>query len=315
MPMAELVVQLQKHFNYSETTLYQYLQQMNSIERVSIPNSRKKICRIKEVIENNSYIGTLHERVNRRVYAILESIPSKQILLDDLIKRLLKEFECPKPTLYRYIAELDYLERLDLPNSRKKICRLKSAPISPIVTDNIQKTIDDLITQLRNLPTGDGKAYEKLVKKFLEFAFHEEFGFTPFEVQEQVATYNGKRIRDFIIDNRDSRVEFWKDLKHVRKLEKILFDAKNYKDALVYSEIDSTLRYLEMNKAFGNFIIIISRKGIKDYEEFIEAYSSNDRIILSLDDEELITLINLKRKGVSPSTLIDQKYHEFLSRT
>ncbi len=101
------------------------------------------------------HIGTLQERVDRRVRAILESMPSKQISLDDLIKRLLKEFHCPKPTLYRYIANLDYLERLDLPNSRAKLCRLKAAPVSPVVKEDIQKTIDDLIEQLQNLPTGE----------------------------------------------------------------------------------------------------------------------------------------------------------------
>ncbi len=153
-----------------------------------------------------------------------------------------------------------------------------------------------------------------MIKRFLEIAFQEEFGFTPFEVQEQIETHNGKRIRDFIIDNRDSKVEFWKDLKHVRRVEKILFDAKNYTDAIGYSEVARTLRYLDLNKAFGNFIIIISRKGIKDYEEFLEAYSIKDEVILFLDDKDMIDLIKLKREGKSPSTLVDQKYHEFLGK-
>ncbi len=44
------------------------------------------------------------------------------------------------------------------------------------------------------------------------------------------------------------------------------------------------------------------------------AYSDHDEIVLFLSDEDLITMINLKREGNSPSALIDQKYHEFLGK-
>jgi len=43
-------------------------------------------------------------------------------------------------------------------------------------------------------------------------------------------------------------------------------------------------------------------------------YSDHDEIVLFLSDEDLITMINLKREGNSPSALIDQKYHEFLGK-
>jgi len=132
--------------------------------------------------------------------------------------------------------------------------------IEVVASDSLNNQVAyELIQQLRELPTGDGKAYEGIVKDILEYCFRGEFDFSPFEVQEQVVTYNGKRIRDFIIDNRYPKMGFWRDLKYVRKVEKILFDAKNYKDPITYSEIASTIRYLHRNKAFGNFIIIISR--------------------------------------------------------
>ncbi len=170
---------------------------------------------------------------------------------------------------------------------------------------------DELIRDLRKLPTGDGKAYEELVKKILEFCFSDEF--MPFKVKDQVGTYNKKRIRDFIIDNRNPRIEFWRDLKSVRGVEKILFDAKNYKDSVEYAEISSTLRYLK-NKAFGNFIIIISRHGVKDYVETIEGYAEEGQVILYLSDEDLIAMINLKREGKSPTFLIEEKYYDFLDK-
>ena len=100
----------------------------------------------------------------------------------------------------------------------------------------------ELIKELRDLPTGNGKAYEELVKRILEFCFHDEF--RPFAVKDQVYTDNKKRVRDFIIDNRNPKAEFWQSLKWVRKVEKILFDAKNYKDPVEYRDIFDTLRYL-----------------------------------------------------------------------
>ncbi len=170
---------------------------------------------------------------------------------------------------------------------------------------------DTLISDLRKMPTGDGKAYEELVEKILEFLFNDEF--KPFKVKKQVVTLNKKRIRDFIIDNRNPRVEFWRDLKTIRGVEKILFDAKNYKDPVEYTKTTSTLRYLK-NKAFGNFIIIISRHGVKDYEETVEDYSDDGQVILYLNDEDLIAMINMKREGKSPTFLIEEKYYDFLDK-
>jgi Sigma-70, region 4/Bacterial RNA polymerase, alpha chain C terminal domain len=314
MPMDELIQKLHKQFGNSETSLYQHLAQISFIERINIPNSLKKICRLQELTDDKTNVASLHEKISKSVRTILEAAPNKQINLNDLIKCLMKEYSCPKATLYQYIAALEYIERLEIPNSRKKLCCLKNSSISVTTMSNTKTGLDELIKQLQDLETGDGKAYEVIVKKILELCFREEFDFTPFEVQEQVVSYNGKRIRDFIIDNRDSTVGFWRDLKYVRKVEKILFDAKNYKNPIDYSEIANTLRYLQRNKAFGNFIIIISRQGVKDYEEFLEAYSDSGEVVLFLSDEDLIALINLKRVGKSASSLIAQKYHEFLGK-
>jgi hypothetical protein len=169
----------------------------------------------------------------------------------------------------------------------------------------------EFIKELKGLPTGDGKAYEELIKRILAFCFHDEF--TPFAVKDQVYSDNRKRIRDFIIDNRSPRTEFWQSLKWVRKVEKILFDAKNYKNAVEYREILDTLRYLK-NEAFGHFIIIISRQGIKNYEEALEDYSDRQQVALFLSDDDLITMINLKREGKNPTLLIEDRYFDFLDK-
>lgn len=68
------------------------------------------------------------------------------------------------------------------------------------------------------------------------------------------------------------------------------------------------------NEAFGNFIIIISRQGIKDYEEALEDYSDKQQVALFLSDEDLIKMITLKLEEESPTLLIEDKYYDFLDK-
>src|SRR5260370_21355970 len=125
-------------------SFYNYIRAMPSIELISVPNSRRKICRLQGAVDSSRF-GTLRDRVNKSVYAILEASPNKQILLDDLIKRLIKEHPCPKHTLYRYIADLDYVERLNIPNSNAKLCRLKEARVLEVPINGTPDHLDELI--------------------------------------------------------------------------------------------------------------------------------------------------------------------------
>src|ERR1019366_2015539 len=95
-----------------------------SIERLDIPDSNKKMCRAKEF---NGVVtgGNLRERISKSVRVILETMPDKQMPLASLIVLLQKEYNCPKPTLYQYIAHLDYIERINIPNSTARLCRIK----------------------------------------------------------------------------------------------------------------------------------------------------------------------------------------------
>ena len=115
-----------------------------------------------------------------------------------------------------------------------------------------------------------------------------------------------------MIDNRGSKIEFWQFLKFKQGVEKILFDAKNYQAPMSYSRITDTLRYLG-NKAFGDFIIFISRHGLKDFEEVLEDYDREQKVILVLNDADVITMIEKKRAGKAASSFIEEKYFQFLA--
>jgi hypothetical protein len=151
MPMSELIRYLQLQFDCSETTLYQYVGKMISVERIEAPTSHTKICRLKEV-KDSALSGTLREQVSESVRSILETAHNKQMSLSELIKRLRREYYCPKATLYQYIAHLDFVERINVPHSSAKICRLKKVHdalvfpqieniVNPILREKIERTL------------------------------------------------------------------------------------------------------------------------------------------------------------------------------
>jgi DNA-directed RNA polymerase delta subunit len=178
MPMAELIHQLHKQFERPENTLYAYVQAMNSVQRIDVPNSRTKICRVSGAMKNVD-IGNLRDKVSKRVRAILEATPNEQMPLNDLIQYLLKECRCPEKTLYRYIADLDFVERLYLPDSRAKICRLKGIKgkeafpqAHHIATDGLKQSVLRAITMLNETEVDLGlfslsRDFENTLKAYL----------------------------------------------------------------------------------------------------------------------------------------------------
>jgi hypothetical protein len=157
MPMAELAHHLQKQLESPISTIYNYLRSMDSLELIDVPNSRTKICRLGDMQRNNNSIP-LRQRVSESIKNILEDMPDKQISLPKLLALLQKEYNCPKSTIYHYIAGLDYIEKIDVPNSNAKMCRMRGPQRS------------DLFPQIQNI--ADATLREK-VERALPFLTEE----------------------------------------------------------------------------------------------------------------------------------------------
>ncbi len=157
MPMASLIHELHQQLDCPESTLYAALPNISSIERIEVSGSRTKICRAKD-IQRGTAIGTLRQRISESVLHILESTPDKQMSLSELIKCLQKEYNCPKSTLYQYIAGIDNILRLDVPNTSTKLCRMK----------DIQK--ESLLPQIQNIAN---PILKKKVERTLPFLTEE----------------------------------------------------------------------------------------------------------------------------------------------
>ncbi len=178
MFLSTLMKLMQEQYGIAESTFYNYISQADFIERIDIPNSSKKICRLKDV-QSTDIRGTLRQRINDSVRDILETAPNKEMSLSEIIVQLRKEYTCPKPTLYQYIADLDYIERLDIPNSRIKICRMKNIKgkvtfpqVYSIATDGLKQSVIRAISILNETEVDLGlfslsRDFENALKAYL----------------------------------------------------------------------------------------------------------------------------------------------------
>lgn len=126
--------------------------------------------------------ATLRERVADSVRKILEAQPNNEIMLADLMPLMLKELQCPKPTLYQYLSKLEFIESVAVPSSNTKIIRLKNAikaaPIAiaqQIVTGALREAV---VRGLQKLTEDDvdlglfllSKEFEATLKHYLAAA-------------------------------------------------------------------------------------------------------------------------------------------------
>jgi hypothetical protein len=123
--------------------------------------------------------GTLRQRISDSSRGILEAAPNKQMALAELIIRLQKEYDCPKATLYQYIADIDYVERLEVPGSHVKLLRIKGTQgtdLFPQVQNIINTTLKEKVERVLSFLTEENvdiglfllsKEFEATLKTYL----------------------------------------------------------------------------------------------------------------------------------------------------
>lgn len=75
---------------------------------------------------------TIFEKVDHAVRKVLESKPGKQIVLAELVLQLQNDYGFLDKTIYQYVSRLEYLEKVDIPGSNTKLCRLTDQPFFDI---------------------------------------------------------------------------------------------------------------------------------------------------------------------------------------
>ena len=108
---------------------------------------------------------------------------------------------------------------------------------------------------------------------------------------------------DLICKIRDGRVNpFWRFLEEFFNTKYIIFEFKNYKEAITQKEIYTTEKYLYA-KALRSVAIILSCHGAdKNAEKAIKgALRENGKLIISISNEDIIHMLEAKKNNEEPS--------------
>lgn len=164
--------------------------------------------------------------------------------------------------------------------------------------------------KLVELPESDGVGFELVCAEILKFVF--SFGYKELSLITQLPNRTKVRKRDFVIDNRAPTHSFLSSLSKAG-VKYILFDAKNYGTALSTADLDTFFSYIQEQKYFGKFGIILSRKGAKKnaHDHMYTRMLRNNDEVLILDQDDLLRLIDLGATGRDPISYISEKHRNF----
>jgi hypothetical protein len=177
--------------------------------------------------------------------------------------------------------------------------------------DTVSNTVYDMKKELALLKPSDGKKLEAYMEKFLELCFSPAY--EELDLRPQVANRGGINVRDFIIANISSGHPFLAKLER-NGVELLLFDAKNCSGELTPSDLDAFRRYLADNGRFGNFGIILSRKGVSANceEHLYRSLIAKGPLILVLGEEDLMAILDRLDQGRHPVDVLQERYMQHI---
>ncbi len=185
------------------------------------------------------------------------------------------------------------------------------------VQENIGKASDKSIDRYINeIETWDvhrkSGEYEKLCTKILKELFMDDLAVW----KEQKKSNDDLYRFDLICKIKDDKVSpFWRFLEDFFNTKYIIFEFKNYKDAITQKEIYTTEKYLYA-KALRRVAIILSCNGAdKNADKAIKGVlRESGKLIISISNEDAIHMLEAKRNNEEPSdylyTMLDNMLME-----
>ena len=150
--------------------------------------------------------------------------------------------------------------------------------------------------------------YQRVVLKILNYLFSPEL----IDGQPEVRTIDGTERRDIIFTN-DSDESFWTYVRTTHDGIFLMFEAKNTTD-LGLAEINQTATYL--GDRIGRLGIIVTREAPKEnvQRKIFSIWNDsapNRKVILTLSDEQLRELLELRCRDLSPTKWMQKHYRHF----
>jgi len=153
----------------------------------------------------------------------------------------------------------------------------------------------------------DAADYQQWVHDAMEFLFVPPIGPLHFESRDSA----NRNRRDIILENWATD-GFWSLLRNEYAARQIVIDAKNYSEPIGKAEVTGIAHYLK-RKGCGLLGILVSRCGSSDAAAHAakEEWIASDKLILSLDDPELLEMVRLRAGGASPDEILRRRIAEF----
>lgn len=163
-----------------------------------------------------------------------------------------------------------------------------------------------LIDKLENCPPGvdHWRDYEEICSSIVSYLFQSSF--RNYQTIIQPRNENGLDIKDLIIPNR-SISPFWQEVRVDYNARNLVFEFKNHSKEIGKDQLVQTSNYLK-KRTYGRFGIIFCRKGLSKngVEEQKELLRDDDKLILVLNDEDLIEILKQRQLGKKAEGLLEQ---------
>jgi hypothetical protein len=183
-------------------------------------------------------------------------------------------------------------------------------PALDYVDEDACKQAEALKQRLAAIQPGHEHAadYQRFALEILNYLFNPEL----IDGQPEVRTIDGTERRDIIFTN-DSDESFWTYVRSTHDGIVIMFEAKNT-NALGLAEINQTATYL--GDRIGRLGIIVTRRSPPNTVQRKISSVWNDsgpnrKVILTLNDNQLGELLDIRCKGLSPTKWMQSLYREF----
>lgn len=174
-------------------------------------------------------------------------------------------------------------------------------------TDSEKNSVEELIMELDQIKSGtaDAKKYESFIARVLTTLFD------PYLVdpRTQVKTFDGREIIDITFYNAADR-GFWSDVKQKHGSNSIPIELKNMRDISNTEVFQIAAR---LNENMGKFGMLI----VRDYDKldigrvYRRLYQEN-KVILLMNDDDIIQMIRNFGDGINPHLYMNQKYRTFM---
>ena len=205
------------------------------------------------------------------------------------------------------LSILDYSVNDLLPKEPSTyIFRMQCKPVKPLKSkgDNLQQRIHEWQN------SNGSAAYEDLCFETLKYLFDDELSLWHRQQNSNSDLYRF----DLICKIKDGEVSgLWSTIVQCFNSKYIIFEFKNYTDPITQKEIYTTDKYLYL-KALRGVAIIVSCKGASQnaHKAIRGTLRENGKLILSIDNSDLIKMIEIKMNEGVPADHLYAKFDELL---